>query len=171
MGFFFPDTYHIYGLPERKMQFQLSTTEDIGPYRLYNQDLFPHATNSSVNLYGSVPYLTGHSRHSDASIAWLNAADTWVTILNATNGTYAGFVSESATLEFFIFGASGPLRVQQSLADVTGYAPLPPAYSLGFHFSKWDPDSTAEKVIERNSRFTEHGFPVDVLWLDIDHTY
>ena len=26
-------------------------------------------------------------------------------------------------------------------------------------------------MIERNNKFTEHGFPVDVLWLDIDHTY
>jgi alpha 1,3-glucosidase len=70
-----------------------------------------------------------------------------------------------------MFGSSkSPLNVQRSLADITGYAPMPPAFSLGFHFSKWDVANNADKVIQRNRKFSEHGFPVDVLWIDIDHT-
>ena len=60
--------------------------------------------------------------------------------------------------------------MQKQLADITGYAPLPPAYSLGFHFSKWDLRNTAKKMIQRSTDFSEKGFPVDVFWLDIDHT-
>lgn len=124
-----------------------------------------------MNLYGSVPYLTGHSKKSDASVAWMNAADTWVTLKEDTKGTHAWFLSESGELEFFIFASAGrPLAVQKSLADIAGYAKLPPAYSLGFHFSKWDKSNTAKKMVRRNRDFTEKGFPVDVFWLDIDHT-
>jgi len=94
-----------------------------------------------TNLYGSIPYLTGHSEKGDSSVAWMNSADTWVHILDSDyddSGSFVSFVSEAPTLEFFIFSSRlGPSRVQRSLADVSGYAQMPPAYSLGFHFSKW----------------------------------
>ena len=48
-------------------------------------DLFPHSAESTVGLYASVPYLTGHGHGRDASIMWLNSGDTFVHILNATH--------------------------------------------------------------------------------------
>lgn len=51
----------LYGLPLRSFKFNLDTTETTGPYRLFNQDLFPHKDDSIINLYSSVPYLTAHS--------------------------------------------------------------------------------------------------------------
>lgn len=45
---------------------------------------------------------------------------------------------------------------------------MPPAYALGFHFSKWA-EMSAETIIQRNEKFTKTGFPVDVLWMDIDY--
>jgi len=47
---------------------------------------------------------------------------------------------------------------------------MPPAYSLGFHFSKWDFIS-AETMIARNQLFSDHKYQVDVLWFDIDYAY
>ena len=78
--------------------------------------MFPHSPNSTVNLYASVPYLTGHGLKRDASVAWMNSADTWVHLIprvnNETNGTFASFVSESGSLEFFSFASSkGPAKV------------------------------------------------------------
>jgi len=64
----------------------------------------------------------------------------------------------------------GPRIVQRNLADITGYIEMPPAYSLGFHFSKWQDKLTAETIIQRNKDFTLHEFQTDVLWMDIDHT-
>ena len=54
-----------YGLPQRAFKFKLDTTETSGPYRLFNQDLFPHSEDSMTNLYSSVPYLTSHSEIGD----------------------------------------------------------------------------------------------------------
>jgi alpha-glucosidase (family GH31 glycosyl hydrolase) len=49
-------------------------------------------------------------------------------------------------MEFFLFGTSvnngGPKLISKMLADITGYAPLPPYFSLGFHYSKWESLST-----------------------------
>jgi len=80
MTFEYP-TQYLYGLPQRSFSFRLPTTETIGPYRLYNQDLFPHSENAMTNLYGSVPYLTGHGEKGDQSVAWMNSGDTWVDII------------------------------------------------------------------------------------------
>jgi mannosyl-oligosaccharide alpha-1,3-glucosidase len=110
MGFYFPETHHMYGLPERTYSHKLNTTEIIGPYRLFNIDLFPHSPKSPVGLYASIPYLTGHGIKRDASIAWMNSADTFVHLLNSTyngtNGTFSSFVSSGGSLEFFIFAST-----------------------------------------------------------------
>lgn len=114
-----------------------------------------------TNLYGSVPYLSGHGSLGDSSVAWMNSGDTWVDIFDSNrdvNGSFVNFVSEAPTMEFFIFGSRlGPERIQKSLADITGYPYMPPAYSLGFHFSKWA-DVNAEIMKARNRLFTEHNF-------------
>ena len=80
---------------------RLRPTDESGPYRLFNQDLYPHSCESMTNLYGSVPYLTGHSVDGDASVVWMNSAETWVDILDEKD--YVSFLSESGTLEFFVF--------------------------------------------------------------------
>lgn len=61
-----------------------------------------------TNLYGSVPYLTGHGESGDQSVAWMNSGDTWVDIIQShsdRNTTFVNFVSEAPTLEFFVFGS------------------------------------------------------------------
>jgi alpha 1,3-glucosidase len=50
---------------------------------------------------------------------------------------------------------------------ISGFVPMPPLPVLGFHFSKWAPVS-ADIIMERNRLFTEHEYPVDVLWMDIE---
>lgn len=54
------------------------------------------------------------------------------------------WLSESGALEFFIFGAvnnnvqNGPKEIMRKLTLITGRLPLPPYYSFGFHYSKWE---------------------------------
>jgi alpha-glucosidase (family GH31 glycosyl hydrolase) len=59
--------------------------------------------------YGSIPYVTGHSTGLDASLLWINSADTWTDILDMGNEKMmSNFVSESGQLELFIFGSKSP---------------------------------------------------------------
>jgi alpha 1,3-glucosidase len=109
----------------------------------------------------------------------MNSAESWIDILSFEKGEVLEderiitWLSESGKMEFFIFGAStqngGPKRVQKLLADITGFAPLPPYFSLGFHYSKWEPIST-ELMINKLQDFNDNMMPVDVFWLDIEYT-
>lgn len=84
MGFFV-NALHMFGIPERANTFLLNTTETQGPYRLWNQDMFDHPWLSTFPMYGSVPYLLGHSELQDGAVAWMNSAETWVDIFTSVN--------------------------------------------------------------------------------------
>jgi len=135
------------------------------PYRLFNSDEFKHKSGDNKALYGSVPYVFGHGNASQAAILWLNSAETWVDIFDGSSN----FVSESGQLDVVMFVADTPKQLLTKLSEITGFAPLPPIYSLGFHFSKYD-ETSAVTIMDRDTDFEEKGFPVDVLWLDIGYT-
>lgn len=114
---------------------------------------------------------------------WVNSADTMVDIetmqLDGVDGSSITFMSESGALEFFLTASSTPQfsnfngsttnrvkKLNRDLATITGFAPLPMIQTLGFHFCKWAP-SSADILIDRSRSFTEHGYPLDVLWADI----
>ena len=63
-------------------------------------------------------------------------------------------------------GVNNVNLMQRDLADVSGYSKMPPIYMLGYNFCKYA-NVSAEIMIDRNRNFTEHKFPVDVLWMDI----
>ena len=125
----------------------------------------------------------GLSHHTATSFLWVNSAKTTVDIDEVKcekkdkAGVQVTFSSEANVLEFFMFtsGAktdkrSGVNRVKQAnkdLATISGFAPMPLLHTLGFHFCKWAPVS-ADMLMERNRMFTDYGFPIDVLWSDIE---
>lgn len=103
---------------------------------------------------------------------WVNAAETYVDIFEETgsHGRVVNFLSEGGVMEFFMLAANSPKRLHKRLATVTGYPMLPPLFSLGFHYSRWE-ETSALKIIDYNDKFEEYGFPLDVLWMDLGHTY
>lgn len=52
---------------------------------------------------------------------------------------------------------------------ISGFPPMPPIYSLGFHYSKWEKVSS-QIMADRVKNFTQNNFPVDVLWMDLPYT-
>ena len=63
------------------MKFELEDTWDKGhSYRLYSLDVFPHKEWDQRSLYSGIPYLMGHSRKHDESIAYITPAETFVDI-------------------------------------------------------------------------------------------
>ena len=138
-----------------------------------------HKPENPQPLYGSIPYVTGVTEELATAILWLNSADTYTEIDNETyqesQGSLITFSSESGALELFIFsntqaterkGTNRIKKLNQDLATISGFAPLPLIQALGFHFSKWAPVS-ADILIQRSRKFTELGFPLDVIWSDI----
>jgi alpha 1,3-glucosidase len=162
------------GIPERETNSDETDTTSTMPYRMFDIDFYGHTAGDPQAGYGSIPYITGHhsgdtttSKHDEAFV-WVNAADTWVDVVYLDDGSqFSGIVSESGVLEFFVYASSvSPKRICTNLAEISGHAPLPPLYSLGFHFSKYA-DVSADIMLQRNKDFNTFGFPVDVFWMDI----
>jgi hypothetical protein len=82
---------------------------------------------------------------------WMNSAPTWVDLFAIqVNSTLGTFNSMGGAIEIFLFASTiSPLRVQKSLSDISGYIPMPPLHSLGFHFSKYE-YFTALSLAERS---------------------
>ena len=80
------------------------------------------------------------------------------------------FLSETGRLELYLFTSLSPSKQAKLLAMITGYQILPPLWSLGYHYSRWDTSISADKVIQWDSEFSQARIPVDSFWLDIDYT-
>ncbi|EGT43911.1 CBN-AAGR-4 protein [Caenorhabditis brenneri] len=180
---------HLFGIPEHAESYSLRDTKTYEPYRLYNLDVFEYETNSPMALYGSIPYLVGVNKKRSVGALWLNAAETWVDIESTTadKGSLANevldsdtkprqvpqqnvrFYSESGVIDIFITLGPQPNDIYRQLAALTGVTPLPPIFALGYHQSRWNYKDQKD-VKEVHEGFVKNEIPLDVLWLDIEHT-
>ncbi|CDW82855.1 neutral alpha-glucosidase ab [Stylonychia lemnae] len=179
MGVYFPTPF-LFGIPERLDTFRLKSTEGRGqPYRMTALDVYPHDTTAREGTYSSLPYIQGHSVNFDSSLLWMTAAGSFIDIydqmdeLTFEEGRFVDFVTESGRLEIYMFGSAvqnSPRRIQKIMAELTGYQALPPIYTLGYHYCKWESELSANRMMEWNRKFSESKIPVDVFWMDIPYT-
>ncbi|KAI3631083.1 hypothetical protein MIR68_010573 [Amoeboaphelidium protococcarum] len=168
------------------------------PYRLYNLDVFEFNLDSPMALYGSVPLLYAHKKtktsHNTVGFFWLNSAETWVdvkkmvrsgsklTVQDLYSGesdvgsesgsevdTMAHWISESGVFDFFLLLGPSPRNVQIQYAALTGTQVMPPLFSLAYHQCRWNYNDEQD-VLGVNDNFETHQIPMDVIWLDIEHT-
>lgn len=168
------------------------------PYRLYNLDVFEYELDTNVALYGSIPFiwsqrspelLAKSSASTKAPVSsgllWLNAAETWVDIMKEKTSSELFFqnsgsssdapsivshwMSESGIMDFFVMLGPAPTDVSRQYARVTGAQNLPQLFSLGYHQCRWNYMDTMD-VKQVHDGFEVNEIPMDVLWLDIEHT-
>ncbi|XP_050734554.1 neutral alpha-glucosidase AB-like [Eriocheir sinensis] len=188
MDISFVNSNHVYGIPEHADSFSLKETTSTEPYRLYNLDVFEYELDNPMALYGSVPVMISHTPKHTASIFWHNAAETWVDIkklpdrnvVSSITGFFSGgdsdppqvsthWSSESGIIDLFVMLGSRPLDVFRQYGALTGNNNLPPLFSLGYHQCRWNYNDE-EDVRQVNENFDHHDLPMDVMWLDIEHT-
>lgn len=195
IDFTFHNSENVYGLPEHAIDFDLPATKGYqinrDPYRLYNLDVFEYELDSEMALYGAVPLIYSHDPSKTVAVFWLNAAETWIdiekfglakkqgvigNILNAIGkdnsekkSVVSHFMSESGVLDTFIMMGSDPKSVIKQYKTITGGAQLPPLFSIAYHQCRWNYKSQ-EDVASVNQGFEDNSIPVDVIWLDIEHT-
>ena len=84
--------------------------------------------------------------------------------------TQLSWISEAGELDMFVLtGGASPRQMYHQYARISGLPPLPPLFSLGYHQCRWNYKDDAD-VRMVHSKFDEHDIPVDVIWLDIEHT-
>ncbi|KAK5650619.1 hypothetical protein RI129_001648 [Pyrocoelia pectoralis] len=165
----FKDAQRAYGLPEHADHLALRNTSKEEPYRHFNLDYGSYEIESTQALYGAIGVLYAHGNNYSSGAFWLNAAQTWIDITNGPNQVDAYFMSESGVLDLFILpGPTLPHAVKQ-YTKLTGTAPLPQYFTLGYHQSRYS-YMTQDEVVKVVTKFDENSFPIDVMWLDIDYT-
>ncbi len=76
--------------------------------------------------------------------------------------------AEAGPLQWFAIAGPAPADVSRRLALLTGFAPLPPLWALGYHHSRFGWASAAE-ILAIAQAFRDFGFPADAIWLDIPY--
>nr|XP_034173391.1 neutral alpha-glucosidase AB isoform X1 [Osmia lignaria] len=187
LDFTFPGSEYAYGVPEHADSFALKSTKQAHPYRLYNLDVFEYEVNERMSLYGAIPVLYAHGKERTTGIFWHNTAETWIDILSSADNNMvesivnfvsgsvkksqvdAHFMSESGVIDVFFMLGPKPLDVFKQYSRLTGTAPLPQMFSLGYHQSRWNYNDQ-DDVIQIAENFDVHDLPLDVMWLDIEYT-
>jgi len=121
---------------------------------------------NSLNLYESHPYIL--AVFPDGSSFGIIFDTTYRLTMDLTSPTQIVASTEAIEFPVVIISKPNPIAVTLTLAKLTGYMPLPPKWSLGYHQSRWSyyPQS---KVVEIANTFREKKIPCDVIWLDIHY--
>lgn len=170
----FPGYENVYGIPEHADSLSLKTTcgdnaTHSEPYRLFNVDIFEYEVNSTMPMYGSIPFMLAQKPGSTAGVFWLNSADTYIDIAKQPARTNTHWISENGVMDVYLFLGEKPQDVIHSYAKITGTAALPPLFAVGYHQCRWNYNSQRD-LLDVNKLFDEHEIPVDTLWLDIEFT-
>ncbi|KAK9766590.1 glucosidase II, partial [Basidiobolus ranarum] len=178
MDISFPGFQHVYGIPEHASSLSLKTTRGgdnayTDPYRLYNLDVFEYELDNPMALYGSIPFMMAHGKHRTVGVFWMNAAETWIDIEKDTNEkqttTQTHWISESGVMDVFVFLGPTSSDIFRQYSSLTGYATLPQSFAIAYHQCRWNYLDDKD-VASVEAGFDQHDIPVDVLWLDIEHT-
>ncbi|XP_062540279.1 neutral alpha-glucosidase AB-like [Armigeres subalbatus] len=170
MDFTFHKADITFGIPEHADDFVLKETihEDSDPYRLYALDVNSYEMDSKMALYGAIPVVYGHGSTGTSGVYWQNSAETWIDV-SYVDSTFVNIFSESGILDAFVMLGPSPIEAFKQFASLTGSAPLPQMFALGYHQSRWNYDNESD-IAMIDDMFEEYDIPMDSIWLDIEYT-
>jgi alpha 1,3-glucosidase len=173
IDFTFPGAKHVYGIPERATDLPLDSTfgdkTESEPYRLFNLDIFEYELNNPIGLYGAIPLLLSLKKGLSAGVFVLNPSNSFVDIEHTGAGTNAHWMCEFGLLDVFLLPGTTPREILNQYSYLTGYNFLPQEFALGYHQCRWNYKDEND-VLTVDAKFDEHNIPMDVIWLDIEHT-
>lgn len=148
----------IYGLGERAAPLNLRG----GNYIMWNADPMGRYNPGEDPLYFCVPvYLEKHENGSYL-VFYENSHPGYFRITETASATF-----QDGMLRYFF--TPGPIpRALARYTELTGKAPLPPRWTLGYHQSRWGYKDEGE-IRAVAEGFKKHNLPISAIHLDIDH--
>ncbi|KAF9926280.1 hypothetical protein FBU30_004114 [Linnemannia zychae] len=122
------------------------------------------ATPVDENLYGSHPFYL-EMRKGLAHGVFLRNSNGMDVIISPQKLTYKVI---GGILDFTIFLGPKPTDVIDQYTELVGRPHMPPAWSLGFHQSRYGYNNIGE-VEEVVRRYRQENLPLDGVWIDIDY--
>ncbi len=137
-------------------------------YRLWNRDAGGTYGPGLTPLYLGIPVMVGRHGAGSYLVFFENSFRGSVKVPHegATEATLEASFS-GGQLRLYVIGGSVAHALQR-YGELTGMAPLPPRWALGYHQSRWG-YRTADQVREVVRRFVEMGAPLDAIHLDLDY--
>ncbi|CUF77657.1 glycoside hydrolase family 31, putative [Bodo saltans] len=145
-------------------------------FPLKNLDVNHYRLTDDANIYGSVPLVYAADLASEhkytIGLFWLNGAAMQIrTGRQQQDGGIDSvtFSSEAGAGTLYVLPGPTAADVLVQYFSLTGAPQLPPLFSLGYHQCRWSYRDQRD-VEEVNDKFSETQIPMDMIWLDIDHT-
>ncbi|WP_374579942.1 TIM-barrel domain-containing protein [Pseudoduganella sp.] len=154
---------HIFGLGDKTGTFDRKG----GAYTMWNSDAYKF-TQATDPLYKSIPFFMAVGDRGRAYGLFLD--NTWRSTFDfgKTERDVLSISAEGGPVDYYVMSGPAPKDVLQQYARLTGTAPLPPQWALGFQQSKWSYKSDAE-VRAIAQRLRGERLPADVVYMDIDY--
>ncbi len=147
----------VYGLGERSAGFNLRP----GEYRCWNQDAGSYGPGTDP-MYIPMPVYYCLQDTVGYLVFYDNTYEAWFVLDDYVTARFEG-----GPLRYYLAFGPPPFAIQR-FTELTGTAPLPPRWSLGYQQSRWGYNTEAEMRRVVNG-YKEHGLPLSVLYLDIDY--
>ncbi len=122
---------------------------------------------STDPLYKSIPLFMGLRRGAAYGIFLDNAYRTSFDFGKETSGVLS-FGADGGELDYYFLAGPDPKKVVEEYAALTGLAPLPPLWSLGYQQCRYS-YMTEARVREVAKTFRAKKIPADAIYLDIDY--
>jgi len=119
-------------------------------------------------VYKSIPFFVASGGAGGAYGLFLdNSWRSWFDFGHREDGTIA-IGADGGPIDYDVIAGPTIRDVVRRYTDLTGKAPLPPLWSLGFQQSRWSYMS-ADEVRQIAAHLRSDRIPSDVIWLDIDY--
>jgi alpha-glucosidase len=161
----------IYGLGERAMPLNLrlarerdkqgNLTDQPKTLRLWNYDAAGKYDAGADPMYICIPIYIGLHQQGSYLAFYENSFDARFTFADTAIAAFEG-----GALRYYIMVGT-PDRLLERYTQLTGRAPLPPRWALGYHQSHWGYRN--ESAMRETYRgFQEYNLPLSTIHLDID---
>jgi alpha-glucosidase len=148
----------VYGLGGRAAHLNLRP----GRYRLWNTDVGGSWVRGTDPMYICMPLYMQLDATGCSLAFYDNSTDGQITLGDSAEVEFKG----GALRYYLAFGT--PQSVLSRFTELTGRAPLPPLWALGYQQSQWGYRTEAE-MRRIFAEFQRHDLPLSVLTMDADH--
>jgi len=135
-------------------------------YTCWNTDHFGYGPDSDP-LYASIPFYIGIREGIPYGVFLDNSSRSHFDF-GASNERFMSFGAESGPLSYYFFHTGDVKGILHQYQSVTGFAPLPPKWSLGFQQCRYS-YYPQEDVLKLAQNFRDKNIGGDVIYLDIHY--
>nr|WP_108651135.1 TIM-barrel domain-containing protein [Dongshaea marina] len=136
-------------------------------YVMWNTDIFDPHVDTTDPLYLSVPFFIHRHQQSYYGIYFDNYARSQFDLGRDDPGEYV-FGAEGGKMDFYYIGGDSLKSVVSRYSLLTGRAPMPPKWCLGYQQSRYS-YRTEDEVREIATTLRQRNIPCDTLVLDIHY--